>query len=69
MLISRRSLLATGAATAGLAALGPARLFAQEAARSLRPMTGDVVPISGSEHLARIAKAQQLMGRAGLSAC
>src|SRR4051794_34621733 len=66
MLISRRALLTSGAAAAGLATLGPARLFPQEAAASLRPLTGDVVPISRDEHLARIAKAQRLMGEAGL---
>ena len=32
-----------------------------EAARQLRPMTGDVVPISAAERQARIAKAQRLM--------
>jgi Xaa-Pro dipeptidase len=68
MLINRRTLLAAGAATAGLTIFGPARLLAQEAAPELRPMTGDVVPISRDEHLARIAKAQLLMGEAGLSA-
>src|SRR4051794_17070233 len=67
MLISRRTLLAAGAASAGLAAIGPARLLAQRAP-DLRPMTGDVVPIGREEHLARIAKAQRLMGEAGLSA-
>src|SRR5215217_5696590 len=67
MLIRRRSLLATGAATAGLAALGPARLLAQPAP-DLASMTGDVVPISRDEHLARVARAQRLMGEAGLSA-
>jgi Xaa-Pro dipeptidase len=67
-MISRRNLLAAGAASAGLAVLGPARLLAQPAANELRPMTGDVVPIGRDEHLARIAKAQRLMGEAGLSA-
>src|ERR1700712_3874928 len=67
MLISRRDLLATGAATAGLAARGPARLRAQPAPE-LRPMTGGVVPIGRDEHLARIVRAQRLMAEAGLSA-
>ena len=68
MITNRRNLLAMGAATAGLAAFGPARLFAQEAASALRPMTGGVVPIGREEHLARIAKAQRLMGEAGIGA-
>ena len=66
MLTSRRDFLAMGAAAAGLA--GPARLFAQEAAPTLRPMTGDVVPIGRDEYLARIAKAQRLMARGRASA-
>jgi Xaa-Pro dipeptidase len=65
---SRRGFIAMGAAAAGMAALGPARLFAQEAASALRPMTGGVVPISRAEHLARIARAQALMRAQGLSA-
>jgi Xaa-Pro aminopeptidase len=68
MLSSRRGFIATGAAAAGIAALGPTRLFAQEAAAALRPMTGGVVPISRAEHLARIARAQALMRAQGLSA-
>jgi len=67
MLSSRRGFIAMSAAAAGAAALGPARLFAQEEA-TLRLMTGDVVPISRAEHLARIARAQQLMRAQGLSA-
>src|SRR5437868_1186208 len=66
MLTSRRNFLAMSGAAALLT--GPARLFAEEASSSLRPMTGDVVPIGRDEHLARIAKAQRLMGEAGLSA-
>jgi Xaa-Pro dipeptidase len=66
-MLSRRNFLGASAA-AGLAALAPARLFAQAAAASLRPMTGGVVPISGAEHLARIARAQALMRRQGLAA-
>ena len=63
-MLNRRTFLGAGAA-AGLATLAPARLFAQDAAASLRPMTGGVVPISGAEHLARIERAQALMRRAG----
>jgi len=66
MLTSRRDFLAMSGAAALLS--GPARLFAQEAAATLRPMTGDVVPISRDEHLARIARAQRLMGEAGILA-
>jgi Xaa-Pro aminopeptidase len=65
MLTGRRQFLAMGAAAA---ALGPARLSAQEAAPSLAPMTCDVVPIGRDEYLARIAKAQRLMGEAGIGA-
>ena len=65
-MLSRRGFIATGAAAAGLAAFGPVALFAQEAA--LRPLTGDVVPIGAGEYRARIAKAQRLMGEAGLGA-
>jgi Xaa-Pro dipeptidase len=68
MLSSRRRFMGMGAAAAGLAALGPYRLFAQEAAATLRPMTGDVVPIGRDEYLARIAKAQRLMAALEMSA-
>lgn len=64
MRASRRHFLAMGAATAGTAMLRDARLFAEEAAAVLRPMTGGAVPISREEHLARIARAQALMGKA-----
>jgi Xaa-Pro dipeptidase len=60
--------MAMGAAAAGVAALGPARLFAQEEAAALRPMTGDVVPIGRDEHLARIARAQRLMAAGEINA-
>ena len=66
MLTGRRDFLIMSGAAAMLA--GPARLLAQEAASSLRPMTGDVVPIGRAEHLARIAKARRLMGEAGIGA-
>ncbi|MGQ0660566.1 M24 family metallopeptidase [Sphingosinicella sp.] len=68
MNISRRSVLAGGAAAAALSALGPFAAFAQETATGLRPMTGDVVPIGRDEYLARIARARDLMGRHGLAA-
>jgi Xaa-Pro dipeptidase len=68
MLTSRRDLLAMGAVAAGIAALAPARLFAQDAAAPLRPMTGDVAPIGRDEHLARIGKARRLMAEAGIGA-
>jgi len=68
MLSSRRRFMAMGAAVAGLAALRPARLFGQEATETLRPMTGDVVPISREEHQQRLAKAQRLMAGQGLGA-
>jgi Xaa-Pro dipeptidase len=54
--------------TAGtLAALSPSRLFAADAA-GLKSMTADVVPISGAEILARVAKARELMGKLGIGA-
>jgi Xaa-Pro dipeptidase len=65
---SRRHFLAMGMAAGGLAALAPYRLFAQEAAAALQPMTGDVVPIAPTEYLARIANAQRLMAAAGIHA-
>ena len=68
MLTSRRDLLTMGAASAGLAALGPARLFAQEPAPALARMTGDVVPIAREEYLARIDKARRLMAEHGIGA-
>jgi len=66
MLTSRRHFLAIGGAAALLA--GPGRLFAQQAAAGLSSMTGDVVPIGADEYLARIARAQRLMGEAELGA-
>jgi Xaa-Pro dipeptidase len=53
----------------GLAALAAAGALALPraafAAPELRPMTGDVVPISAAERLARVARAQGLMRRLG----
>ena len=56
-----------GAAAAGVAALAPFKAFAQ-AAPELKPMTGDVKPISTEERLARIARAQRLMREQGIGA-
>jgi len=56
------------AAAAACAALRPARLFAADAAPALKSMTGDVIPISSAEHLARIDKARSLMGQHGIGA-
>jgi Xaa-Pro dipeptidase len=62
MLTDRRTFLATGAMGAAAAAFAPMRLLAQaEAAQTLRPMTGDAVPISREEHQARIDQARRLM--------
>lgn len=68
MRVGRRELLTMGASAIGLTALGPFAAFAQETTAGLRPMTDDVVPISREEHLARVARARELMGRHGLSA-
>jgi Xaa-Pro dipeptidase len=57
-----------GAATAALAAVVPSRLFAEDAASGLKPMTGDITPISRAEYLARIAKARALMSLQGIGA-
>jgi Xaa-Pro dipeptidase len=66
-MLDRRRFLGASAIVAA-AALAPWRSLAQEAAAALRPMTDDVVPISGAEHEARIARAQALMAEAGLGA-
>jgi Xaa-Pro dipeptidase len=66
MRTGRRDFLIMSGAAAMLA--GPARLLAQEPASALQPMTGDVVPIGRGEYLARIARAQGLMGEAGIGA-
>ncbi len=68
MQTSRRGLLSLGAAAATAAALKPAQLFAADAAGSLQPMTGGIVPIAREEYLARIAKAQRLMAQQGIGA-
>jgi Xaa-Pro dipeptidase len=62
MLDRRAMLLGTGGAALAAAA-APLPVFAKE---ELKPITGDVQPISGAERLARIAKAQRLMRQHGL---
>ena len=64
----RRELLSMAGASAALAALAPGRLFAQDAAAGLKPMTGDVKPIERAEYLARIEQARALMGKHGIGA-
>jgi Xaa-Pro dipeptidase len=68
MRTSRREVLTLGAASAALAALHPARLFAADAVAGLKSMTGDIVPIGRDEYLARIDKARALMGEHGIGA-
>lgn len=68
MRLGRRSFMGLGAAAIGVGLLGDFRAFAQDAAAALRPMTGDVVPISREEFARRLARAQRLMGEQGLSA-
>ncbi|MFL6856865.1 MAG: M24 family metallopeptidase [Allosphingosinicella sp.] len=60
-----RRAFALGALAAGALAAAPR---ARAAAFDLRPMTGDIVPISAAERLARVAKAQRLMRAQGLGA-
>ncbi|HEV2866031.1 MAG TPA: Xaa-Pro peptidase family protein [Allosphingosinicella sp.] len=68
-MIDRRRFIGGASALAAASALAPWRAFPQEAAaEGLRPMTTGVVPISGQEHLERIARAQALMAAQGLSA-
>ncbi|WP_242122961.1 Xaa-Pro peptidase family protein [Sphingobium sp. Sx8-8] len=60
-LLPRRRFLRNGAALTGLLLASP-RLFAQErAAESLKPITGDVIPIGREERAQRLARAQQAM--------
>ena len=61
--MERRALLSMAGVTAALAALAPSRVFAQDAATALKPMTGDVKPIERAEYLARIDRARELMGK------
>ncbi len=62
MKISKREFLALTGASVGTFAVGAASTaLAAEAEAKLGPITGDVVPISVEERLARVAKAQRLM--------
>jgi Xaa-Pro dipeptidase len=63
-MLDRRRFL-TGSALAAGAAAAPAPLLAA-AKEELKPITGDVQPISAAERLARVAKAQRLMRSHGL---
>ena len=66
--MERRALLSMAGAAAVLTALEPGRLFAQEVAAGLKPMTGDLKPIERAEYLARIDRARALMGKHGVGA-
>lgn len=66
LMLSRRD-VALGALAAGGAMMAGPKLLAA-AQPDLRPLTGDVVPISPAERLARVAKAQSLMRGLGLGA-
>jgi len=72
MRIGRRHFIGMGLAGLAASAARPRALLAQrtslELPEELRPMIGDVVPISRDERLARMARAQELMRRQGLSA-
>jgi len=68
MPISRRQAIALGAAAAAGAALEPRLAMAAGTAAGLKPMTGDVKPISRDEYLLRIEKARKLMGQHGIGA-
>jgi Xaa-Pro dipeptidase len=66
MMIARRTLLGSAIALGALAAM-PA--FAAEIDTSgLKKMTGDIVPIGREERMRRLARAQELMRKNGLSA-
>ncbi|MBA2919483.1 M24 family metallopeptidase [Sphingomonas sp. MAH-20] len=66
--MNRRQLLQT-AGLLGLSTLLPSMAFAAEIDTSdLKNMTGDIVPIGREERSARLARAQELMRRNGLSA-
>src|SRR5215471_2553294 len=81
MCIDRREFLRASAGAAG-AAMMPSFAFAHstdaeaiqqrqdvpDLIKNLRPMTRDVVPITDDERMARIAKAQRLMGEQKLDA-
>ncbi|MEA3390400.1 M24 family metallopeptidase [Sphingobium sp. CCH11-B1] len=64
----RRTLLRHAAAGIAMGAVSP-RLFAQErSAEALGALTGDIVPIGGSERADRLARAQRMMQAAGIDA-
>jgi Xaa-Pro dipeptidase len=65
--LNRRG-FALGALAAGGAALVQPRLALAQAGTGLASITGDAVPISPAERLARVAKAQRLMREQGLGA-
>ena len=68
MKFNRRAMLSISGAAAALAALTPRRVLADDATSGLKPLTGDVKPISRDEYLARIDKARALMGEHGIGA-
>ena len=68
MRIGRRHFIGIGMAGLAAAAIRPSGLLAQAPAPELQSMTTGIVPIGGEEHLARIARAQELMRANGLSA-
>jgi Xaa-Pro dipeptidase len=67
--MKKRDFLKLSGAAAGIAVVGAcARDDKQSAAPVLQSITGDAVPISTEERLARIAKAQRLMQELGIDA-
>jgi Xaa-Pro dipeptidase len=66
--MKRRQVLSMAGVTAALAALEPGRLFAEDSASDLKPMTGDLKPIERAEYLSRINRARALMGQHGIGA-
>jgi hypothetical protein len=58
MKIGRRHFIGMGMAGLAAAAIRPSGLLAGAPAPELQPMTAGIVPISGAEHLARIARAR-----------
>lgn len=70
MAANRRQIIGAGIGF-GLAGLAPASSFAAQStqgAADLPPLPGNVAPIGRAERLARIAKAQGLMRKAGIAA-
>jgi Xaa-Pro dipeptidase len=66
--MQRRAVLRMAGASAAMAALAPGRLFAQDAAAALKPLTSGLKPIAAAEYLARIERARALMGKHGIGA-